>query len=99
MLIYWRVYPVDPWWLKIAWKNQRVAVPLTLRSYEDQRKGSEVKGKGKQNEKGKGRGNVRISDVPHIFVSQIPPNGIFELLLNLLFIAVLKKDPENYPAW
>jgi len=33
-----------------------------LRSYEDQRKGSEVKGKGKQNEKGKGRGNVAISD-------------------------------------
>ena len=86
----------NPEWL------DHVALPFpwaTLRSYEDQRKGSEVKGKGKQNEKGKGRGNVRISDVPHIFVSQIPPNGIFELLLNLLFIAVLKKDPENYPAW
>eukprot|EP00434_Breviolum_minutum_P005831 symbB.v1.2.005142.t1/scaffold226.1/size261315/21 len=42
---------------KRQWKKIDAGQILDIQSYEDQRKGSEVKGKGKQNEKGKGRGN------------------------------------------
>ncbi|CAK9072600.1 unnamed protein product [Durusdinium trenchii] len=42
---------------KRQWKKIDPGQILDIQSYEEQRKGSEVKGKGKGNEKGKGRGN------------------------------------------
>lgn len=47
---------------KRQWKKINPGEILDIQSYEDQRKGSEVKGKGKQNEKGKGRGNGKGSE-------------------------------------